>query len=84
MNTVNKHCVLIFDEMAIKSELLYNGQGDSKTSIEFEHFSSQGGTKCVDSYTLAFMVRGLARNGIRPMGILSVQAQWQAALISLI
>ena len=84
MNTVNKHCVLIFDEMAIKSELLYNGQGDSKISIEFEHFSSQGGTKWVDSYTLAFMVRGLTRNGIRPMGILSVQAQWQAAFISLI
>ena len=57
-NDVDKACVLVFDEMAIKTKLSYNKKGDC---IEgFENLGSLGHTQYVANHALAFMVRGLA------------------------
>jgi hypothetical protein len=55
----DKQCVLVFDEMAVKSDLSYNKYCDQ---IEgFEDFGSAGQSKFVANHALAFMVRGLAQ-----------------------
>ena len=58
LKPIDKQCVLVFDEMAIKTQLLYNKKGDC---IEgFENLGSLGHTQYVANHALAFMVRGLA------------------------
>jgi hypothetical protein len=58
LKPIDQQCVLIFDEMAIKTHLSYNRNGDY---IEgFEDFGSIGQTQYVANHALAFMVRGLA------------------------
>ena len=56
MKSNDHQCVLIFDEMAIKTNLSYNRRGDC---IEgFEDFGSLGQTQYIAHHALAFMVRG--------------------------
>ena len=58
MEEKDHNCVLMFDEMSMKSSLSYNRHGDM---IEgFEDFGLLGSTKYVANHALAFMVRGLA------------------------
>ena len=58
LQPVDKQCVLVFDEMAIKTQLVYNKKGDC---IEgFENLGSLGHTQYIANHALAFMVRGLA------------------------
>ena len=66
MNEQDNQCVLIFDEMSLKSGLTYNAQTDS---IEgFEDFGDLGPTKYVANHALAFMVRVLATKWKQPVG----------------
>ena len=54
----DRQCVLVFDEMAIKTALSNNWKSDY---IErFESVGSLGKTKCVANHALAVMIRGLA------------------------
>ena len=66
MSELDKQCVLVFDEMSLKTGLTYNAQTDS---IEgFENLGSVGTTKYVANHALAFMVRGLASKWKQPVG----------------
>jgi len=55
---IDRQCVLVFDEITIKTQLLHNSQGEC---IEgFENLGSLGRTLFVANHALAFIFRGLA------------------------
>ena len=61
----DRQCVLIFDEMSIKSNLTYNENADF---IEgFEDLGSGGRSQFVANHVLAFMVRGLRQKWKQPL-----------------
>ena len=66
MSEQDKQCVLVFDEMSLKSGLTYNLQSDS---IEgFENLGTLGTSKYIANHALVFMVRGLATRWKQPVG----------------
>ena len=66
MKANDRQCVLVFDEMAIKTVLSNNRIGDY---IEgFENFGSLGKTKCVANHAFAVMIRGLASKWMQCIG----------------
>ena len=66
IDKLDKHCVLMFDEMALKSNLLYN---KAKDCIDgFEDYGELGRTHVEADHALVFMARGITRNWKQPLG----------------
>ena len=66
MTESNRQCVLVFDEMSIKTHLSYNRHHDC---IEgFTDLGSLGKTKFVANHAIAFMVRGIASKWKQSIG----------------
>ncbi len=63
---LDKSVVLVFDEMAIKEALVYNGSKDEVDG--FEDFDHMGKTKYIANHASVFMVRGLAGKWKQPVG----------------
>lgn len=66
MQESDRQCVLIFDEMSLKSGLVYNSGTDK---IEgFEDFGVLGQSKFIANHATVFMVRGLRSKWKQPLG----------------
>ena len=66
MDPGDKQCVLVFDEMTIKSGLNYDAFHDN---IEgFEHYGDMGQTKFIANHAGAFMIRGLQKKWEQAIG----------------
>ena len=61
----DRQCVIVFDEMSLKSYVEYNPQGDFIEGLE--NFGGTNQTKKVANHALAFMVRGLASKWKQPL-----------------
>ena len=65
MSDHDRQCTLIFDEIALKSEVTYDASRDKLEG--FEDFGSLGQSKYIANYATVFMIRGL-------------KAKWKQAL----
>ena len=66
MDPGDKQCVLVFDEMTIKSGFNYDAFHDN---IEgFEHYGDMGQTKFIANHAGAFMIRGLQKKWKQAIG----------------
>ena len=61
-----KQCVLVFDEISLKSYVQYNPQGDFIEGLE--NFGGNNQSKKVANHAIAFLVRGLASKWKQPIG----------------
>lgn len=67
MNPEDRKCVLIFDEMSIKSAVKYDKRRDCIEGLE-DLGPVLGNTKYVGDHALVFMVRGLRSKWKQPLG----------------
>ena len=66
LSNFDRDCVLVFDEMALKTSFVYNKNKDCID--EFEDFEDLGRTKLQADHALVFMLRGISRNWKQPLG----------------
>jgi hypothetical protein len=78
LNTRDRVCALLIDEISIKSNLCYDRQMD--VVVGYEDLGGYGGrTKLIATNALVFMVRGLASNWKQPVGYIITQSACKAA-----
>lgn len=66
MDSDEKQCVLVFDEMSLKAGISYNSSSDCVEG--FEDFGDLGGSRYIANHALAFLVRGLKSKWKQPVG----------------
>jgi hypothetical protein len=66
VTNMDRDCVLIFDELALKTNFVYNKANDCLDG--FEDFDNLGRTKLQADHALVFMLRGVARKWKQPLG----------------
>ena len=66
MSELDKYCAIVFDEMAIKSEMCYSSKTDSVEGLE--DFGILGRTKYVANSVVVFSIRGLKNKWKQPVG----------------
>ena len=65
MSELDKYCAIVFDEMAIKSEIRYNSKTDSVERLE--DFRILGRTKHVANSVVVFSIRRLKNKWKQPV-----------------